>query len=165
MSGSGASTSTSSSSQTKVNELNLQDTGGITVADNKGQTALTYVSQTTDANAVKAGTAVATSAVQAANDLGTSAISAGTTIANKGLDNAAAAYQSGLTFGTNALDVVQAIAQQFASQNEQLTGDALSGYQSIAQQNSASTSTQIQKVALYAIVALVVILVVPKVFK
>ncbi|MGH9483754.1 MAG: hypothetical protein ACRD1F_01750 [Terriglobales bacterium] len=160
-------TSTVSKQQTNVSELNLQDTGGITVADNAGPTKVYNIQS--DAGAIAAGTQVAGEAIGANSDvsraaisLGSAALASGAQIANAGLDNAEAAQQSALTFGNNALDTVQSIISQTQSQQEQLVGDALAGYQSIAQQNSASNSTQIQKVALYAIAALVAILVLPK---
>jgi hypothetical protein len=184
-SGSKSNTSTSSSQETNVSELNLQDTGGITVADNSGPTNLQYV--TTDDGAVSGALSAITAAVKAAfagntnvtnsainlsSDvssaavtLGSNAIDSGTEVANHGLDNAAAAYTSGLQFGTNALDVVANLVSDQENRNAALTSDALSGYQSIAQQNSASQSTQIQKIALYAIGAAVALVVLPKVFK
>ena len=171
MSGSSSKTSTSSQQSTNVQELNLQDSGGFTVADNKGST-INLTSVATDQGAVQAGAQVAGAAITANSDvskaainLGASAIQSGIDVANHGLDNAEAAYQSGLTFGTNALDTVQAIISQTQSQQEQLVGQALAGYQSIAAQNSASNSSQLQKVALYAIAALVAILVLPKLVK
>lgn len=182
MSGSSAKTSTSSSQQTNVSELNLQDTGGITIADNSGPTHLTYV--TTDAGAtgnalsgmlqaikaaLSSNTSVAGNAIDsvssAAVTLGQTALDTGAGVANHGLDNAAAAYSSGLTFGTNALDVVANLISDQELRNSALTNNALAGYQSIAQQNSASSSTQIQKIALYALAAAVAIVVLPKVFK
>lgn len=189
MSGSSSKTSTSSSQATNVSELNLQDTGGITVADNSGPTHLTYVATDDGAvsssidgivQAVKAAfsgnTNVTNSAINLASDassdvssaavtLGTDALDSGTQIANHGLDNAAAAYTSGLTFGTNALNTVANLISDQELRNQSLTSAALSGYQSIAQQNSASNSTQLQKVAIYALVAAVAIVVLPKVFK
>lgn len=214
-SGSKASTSTTSQSTTNVQELNLQDTGGFTAADNKNST-ITYVSNALDggaiagagdvannslssmlaaikaaltannnvsSDAIGANTNITNSAInagvdlgkgayslsqdvsQSAIDLGGSAISTGAQLANAGLDNAQAAYQSGLTFGNNALGVVEQLAEEFSTQNASLTANALDGYQTIAQQNSASTSTQIQKIAIYAIVAAVLLVVLPKVFK
>lgn len=167
MSGSSSKTETQSSQSTNVQELNLQDSGGFTVADNKGSTINLTA---TDQGAVAAGANIASAAIGANSDvskaalaLGSSAINAGVDVANHGLDNAEAAYQSGLTFGTNALDTVQQIISQTQSQQEQLVGDALAGYQSIAATNSASNSSQLQKVALYAIAALVLILVLPRV--
>jgi len=173
VSGSSAKTSTTSSQSTNVRNLNLQDTGGFTAADNKNSsiTAIS-VTNTTDAGAVAGGVSLGKAAIDANNDishaaidLGGQAIAAGQQVANAGLDNAAAAYQGGLTFGTNALDIVHALADEYSAQNASLAESALSGYQSIAQQNSASTSTQIQKIALYAIGAAVLIVVLPKVFK
>jgi hypothetical protein len=190
-SGSKSSTSTSSSQATNVSELNLQDTGGITVADNAGPTNVAYTSVTTDQGAVQASfdaitaavkaafggnTNVTNSAINLAQDashdatsaaitLGSNAIDSGVQVANHGLDNAAAAYQSGLTFGTSALNTVANLIQDSATREANLTSTALSGYQSIAQQNSASNATQIQQVALYVIVAAVAIVVLPKLFK
>jgi hypothetical protein len=189
MSGSQSKTSTSSSQSTNVSELNLQDTGGITVADNSGPTNLQYV--TTDDGAVSGAFSAITAAVKAAfagntnvtnsainlasglsSDvssaavtLGSNAIDSGTQVANHGLDNAAAAYSSGLQFGTSALNTVANLISDSENRNAALTANALSGYQSIAQQNSASQSTQIQKIALYAIGAAVALVVLPKVFK
>src|SRR5580658_3744613 len=102
MSGSQSKTSTESSQSTNVSELNLQDTGGITVADNTGATNLTYNSISTDSGAISGITQIAQSALgtasklssdvnTAAVTLGQSAIDSGTQIANAGLDNAAAA--------------------------------------------------------------------------
>lgn len=159
-----SSTSTSTSSFEKVNETNFQNSGGLTVAGNKGNTTVQNIS--TDAGAVAGGVALGRSAIkansdvsQAAIDLGSQAVSAGQQVANAGLDHAEAAYQSGLTFGTNALDAVQQLAEEFSTQNASLTANALDGYQSIAQQNSASNSTQIQKIALWAIAAAVLIVI------
>lgn len=114
---------------------------------------------------LNAATALSSDVNQSAVDLGSSAIAAGTGVANAGLDNAAAAYSSGLTFGNNAISAIESLTSQFATQNAQATQSALSGYQSIAQQNSASDSSQIQKVALYLIGAVVLIMVVPSVFR
>lgn len=168
-SGSKSSTSTSSSQSTNVSELNLQDTGGITVADNKGSTALNYTNVSTDSGAISGAFSAAehlSSDVNAASvTLGQTALDTGASIANHGLDNAAAAYQSGLTFGQDALTTVANIQQDALAHFEALTSSALSGYQSIAQQNSASDSTQIQKIALYAIGAAVLIVVLPRMFK
>jgi hypothetical protein len=190
-SGSKSSTSTSSSQATNVSELNLQDTGGITVADNAGPTDVHYTSINTDQGAVAssfaaiadavskafgANTNVTNSAINLAADasndatsaaitLGQTAIDSGTLVANHGLDNAAAAYQSGLTFGTSALNTVANILDDSLQAQKSLTSTALSGYQTIAQQNSASNATQIQQVALYVIVAAVAIVVLPKLFK
>jgi hypothetical protein len=159
-----SSTSTSTTSLEKVNETNFQNSGGLTVAGNRGNTTVQNIS--TDAGAVAGGVALGRAAIgansdvsQAAIDLGSQAISAGQQVANAGLSNAQAAYQGGLTFGSNALDTVQALADQFSQQNAQLTANALDGYQSIAQQNSASNSTQIQKIALWAIAAAVLIVI------
>ena len=191
MSGSQSKTSTSSSQSTNVSELNLQDTGGITVADNTGNTKVNYTSVTTDNGAIQAagnlaGTAVGAalgantdvvnSAINlasglssdvssAAITLGQTAIDTGGALANKGLDNAAAAYTSGLTFGTNALDTVAQIASNSLSAQTNLTNNALAGYQTIAQQNSASDASQIQKIALYALAAAVLVVVLPAMFK
>lgn len=180
MSSSKSSTSTSQSTTNNVNETNLQDTGGITVNDASGTH---IVVNQTDQGAVAAGQELGQSAINAAANAASDAIGAGvnqtnsivdllqdissqlTGVANAGLDNAAAAEQSGLTFGNDALATVQDIVSQTQAQQEQLVGDALSGYQTIAQQNSASSATQIQKVALYLIIAVAIILVVPKVFK
>lgn len=188
MSGSQSKTATTTQQSTNVQNLNLQDTGGFTAADNKNSniTAVS-VSNTTDEGAVSAAlssnTNVTNSALntatdlgkgafslssdvsQSAIDLGGSAIAAGQQVANAGLDNAAAAYQSGLTFGNNALGLVHDLADEFSSQNASLTAAALSGYQSIAQQNSASQSTQIQKIAIYAIGAAVLLVVLPRIFR
>lgn len=175
-SGSKSSTSTSSSQSTNVSELNLQDTGGITVADNKGSTALNYTNVSTDSGAISGNVAVAraglTTAERLSSDVNSAAVTLGQTaldtgagLANKGLDNAAAAYQSGLTFGTDALDTVAQIQQDSLAHFEALTSNALAGYQSIAQQNSATDSTQIQKVALYALLAAVAVVVLPAMFK
>ena len=190
-SGSKSSTSTSSSQATNVSELNLQDTGGITVADNAGPTSVQYVTTATDYGAVGGAFDAITPAVKAAfagntnvtnsainlasglsSDvssaavtLGSNAIDTGAQVANHGLDNAAAAYSSGLSFGTNALNTVANLISDSENRNAALTANALSGYQSIAQQNSASQSTQIQKIALYAIGAAVALVVLPKVFK
>jgi hypothetical protein len=187
-SGSKSQTSTSSSQATNVSELNLQDTGGITVADNAGPVGLSYTSVGTDYGAIgAAGTAISdtvnkafaantnvtNSAINLASGLGgqtlasavtlgQTSIDSGATVANHGLDNAAAAYQSGLTFGSDALNTVANLIQDSASREASLTSSALSGYQSIAQQNSASSATQIQKVAIYLIVAAVAIVVLPK---
>lgn len=184
MSGSQSKTSTSSSQATNVSELNLQDTGGITVADNTGATKLVYNSSTSDYGAIGDAldgiSKVANNAItgnnilaenlssdvsSAAVTLGMTAIDTGGAIANHGLDNAAAAYQSGLSFGSNALNTVAAALNDSSSREASLLNNALSGYQSIAQQNSASDSTQIQKIALYAIAAAVALVVLPKVFK
>lgn len=144
-----SSTSTQTQSQTSVTEQNLQDSGGLTVSGNSNRT--TVIS--TDSGAIQGNTDVSKAAI----DLGAKAISAGTEVANAGLDNAAAAYQGGLTFGTNALSTVEDLATQFSQRNADLTANALSGYQSIAAQNSASDSTQIQKIALWAIAAAVLL--------
>lgn len=172
-SGSKSSTSTSSSQSTKVNELNLQDTGGITVADNKGSTDLTYQNVSTDQGATSAAikgigdvaTKLSSDVSSAAVTLGSASIATGAQVANHGLDNAAAAYASGLDFGTNALNTVANLLQDSATREEALTANALSGYQSIAQQNSASDATQIQKIALYALAAAVAVVVLPALFK
>jgi len=165
-SGSKSNTSTSSSQSTRVNELNLQDTGGITVADNKGSTQLAYTNVSTDEGAtsaaIAANTKLSSDVSSAAVTLGTTAIDSGTEVANHGLDNAAAAYSAGLDFGNNALNTVANLLQDSAQREESLTASALQGYQSIAQQNSASDSTQIQKIALYAIAAAVALVVLPK---
>lgn len=159
-------TATTTQSTENVTESNLQDTGGVTVAGNGGNTSITSNSFTTtsDEGAINAGAGVASKALeingdvsQAAIDLGNSAVSTGAAVANHGLDNAAAAYQSGLTFGTSALDAVESIAQESAQSNANLVNNALGGFQSLATQNSASSGTQLQKVALYAIIAAVVI--------
>ena len=166
-----SSTSTETKSTENVKESNFQDTGGLTIQGNRGATTVQSFSTSTDAGAVKAalaanstvaGTAIlANSDVsQAAIDLGGQALTEGNAVATAGLDNAAAAYESGLTFGTNALDTVQNLAAEFSHQNADLTNSALSGYQSIAQQNSATDSTQIQKIALWAIGAAVLIVLV-----
>lgn len=166
-------TSTATSSNTNVQELNLQDTGGFTAADNKN-TSISYVNTDSGATsaALKANTDVATAAIlsntdvsHAAINLGSQALDSGTAVANHGLDAASAAYESGLTFGTDAIQTVQQLAHDFSTQNEQLTASALGGYQSIAQQNSASDATQIQKIAIYVIVAAVAIVVLPKMMK
>ena len=211
MTGSSSKTATTSSQSTNVRNLNLQDTGGFTAADNKNSN-ITAISVTSDSGAIAAGQNIATAGLsagvsgfnaganiagdaisantnvansglqvagdlgrgaftlssdvsQSAVDLGRTALSAGQQIANAGLDNAAAAYSGGLTFGNNALQAVQSIASDALLHQESLTASALSGYQSIAQQNSASDSTQIQKIALYAIGAAVLLVVLPKVFK
>ena len=172
-SGSKSNTSTSSSQSTNVSELNLQDTGGITVADNTGPVKLAYTSVGTDYGAIgaalKANTDLASGlggqTLASAVTLGQTAIDSGATVANHGLDNAAAAYQSGLTFGSDALNTVANLIQDSATREANLTSSALSGYQSIAQQNSASSATQIQTVAIYLIVAAVAIVVLPKLFE
>jgi hypothetical protein len=187
--GGGGKTSTTTQSSTAVQELNLQDTGGITVAENKGATSLVYapVTNTTDAGAVASASRLARAALSGnaaatagafslastvssdvsheAIVLGQSAIDAGTGIANHGLDNAAAAYQSGLTFGSDALNTVAQIAADSLGHQEALTSNALQGFATLATQNSASEATQIQKVALYAIAAAVAIVVLPRMFK
>lgn len=150
-----SSTSTSTQSNEKVTETNLQDSGGLTVAGNKGATTVNNIS--TDDGAVAAALGANTDVSQAALALGNSAISANTEVANAGMDNAAAAEESGLTFGKDALDAVSSLAQQFGQQQSDLVGNALSGYQSIAQQNSASDSSQLQKVMLWLIVGVVAI--------
>lgn len=161
-------TSTSTTSQEKVTETNFQNSGGLTVAGNKGNTTVQTITNSTDDGAVRAALASnsqATAAALSANtdvsraaiDLGSKAIDAGTQVANAGLDNAAAAYQGGLTFGRDALGTVEDLATEFSQRNADLTASALSGYQSIAQQNSASDSTQVQKVALWAIGAAVLL--------
>lgn len=179
-----SSTSTSTSSSTNVQELNLQDTGGFTAADNKN-TSITYVNTDSGATsaALKANTAATKAALYANADvsreaiagntdvslaainLGSNALASGNQVANHGLDAASAAYESGLTFGTDAIQTVKQLAQEFSTQNETLTASALNGYQSIAEQNSASDATQIQKIAIYVIVAAVAIVVLPKMMK
>jgi hypothetical protein len=167
--GSRSDTSTSSAQSTNVSELNLQDTGGFTVADNSGPTKLSYTNVSTDAGAVNAAiggiTKIAQSGNSAAITLGQTAIDAGAQIANRGLDNAAAAYSSGLTFGTTALETVANLIQDTSLREQQLTSAALSGYQTLAQQNSATDATQIQQIAIYVIVAAVAIVVLPKLLK
>jgi hypothetical protein len=184
VSGSQSKTSTSSSQATNVSELNLQDTGGITIADNSGGTKLVYNSSTSDYGAVGdaldgiskvANNAITGNSILAQNlssdvssaavTLGMTAIDTGGQIANRGLDNAQAAYESGLSFGSNALNTVAALLNDSASREASLTSSALSGYQSIAQQNSASDATQVQKIAGWAIAAAVALVVLPKVFK
>lgn len=157
-----SSTSTQTTSRERVTETNFQNSGGLTITGNQGAT--TVNSYSTDAGAVRGGVALGRAAIgansdvsQAAIDLGSQALSAGQQVANAGLSNAQAAYQGGLTFGTNALQTVQALADQFSQANASLTANALDGYQSIAQQNSASNSTQIQKIALWAIAAAVLV--------
>src|SRR5690242_5978440 len=158
-----SSTSTETLSTENVQETNFQNSGGLTVVGNKGNTQV----YTTDAGAVRAGASLGRAAINAnsdvsmaALDLGAKAIDSGAQVANAGLDNALAAEQSSLSFGNNALDLVQSLADQFSQQNASLTANALDGYQTIAQQNSASTSTQIQKIALWAIGAAVLIVLV-----
>jgi hypothetical protein len=173
VSGSSSKTSTTSSQSTSVRNLNLQDTGGFTAADNKNSTITAIsVTNSTDAGALAGGVALGKAAINSDNDishaaidLGSKGLDVGQQIANAGLDNARAAYESGLTFGNNALDTVHALASEFSSQNANLAENALAGFQTIAQQNSASESTQIQKVALYAIGAAVALVVLPKLFK
>lgn len=193
MSGSQSKTATTSSQATNVSELNLQDTGGITIADNSGGTKLVYNSSSTntDYGAISGALGAITGALgtvgsvannaitgnsilaqnlssdvtSAAITLGQTAIDTGGQLANHGLDNAQAAYESGLSFGSNALNTVAALLNDSASREASLTSSALSGYQSIAQQNSASDATQIQKIAGWAIAAAVALVVLPKVFK
>jgi hypothetical protein len=204
-----SSTSTSTSSSTNVQELNLQDTGGFTIADNKGGTTLNYTNTTTDGGAVSAAADVSQTSLaamlsalkaslgfagntagsaigantattgaaldlasglssdvsHAATTLGQTALDQGFSVANAGLDHAAAAYQSGLTFQNDALNTVANIAQDSLLHQESLTNNAISGFQAIAQQNSASDSTQIQKIAIYAVAAAVLIVVLPAMFK
>jgi hypothetical protein len=176
VSGSSSKTETQSSQATNVSELNLQDTGGITVADNKGGTNLTYNSVTTDSGAIAGIVQTANQAFKtagmlssdvnaAAVNLGGQALDTGAQVANHGLDNAAAAYESGLSFGTNIVNTTAQLLQDSADREAALTNNALAGYQSIAQQNSASQSTQIQKIAIYAIAAAVAVVVLPGLFK
>lgn len=191
MSGSSSKTSTSSSQATNVSELNLQDTGGITIADNSGGTKLVYNSSTSDYGAIDAALGGLSGAVRtvggiasdaitgnsilaqnlgsdvssAAVTLGQTAIDTGGQIANHGLDNAQAAYESGLSFGSNAINTVAAALNDSAARETSLLQSALGGYQSIAQQNSASDATQIQKIAGWAIAAAVALVVLPKVFR
>lgn len=160
-------TQTSTQSTENVQESNLQDTGGTTVAGNTGGSTTVNNVQTDDGavaaalasnySVTKAALSVNGDVSQAAIDLGSKAISSGQAVANQGLDNAAAAYQSGLTFGTDALDAVESLASENAQQQTNLVNNALGGFSSLATQNSASTDTQLQKVALYAIVAAVVL--------
>lgn len=173
MSGSSSKTATTSSQSTNVSELNLQDTGGITIADNSGGTKLVYNSSTSDYGAIGAALAGITKVATTANSdvssaavtLGQTAIDTGGLIANHGLDNAQAAYESGLSFGSNAINTVAAALNDSAARETSLLQSALGGYQSIAQQNSASDATQIQKIAGWAIAAAVALVVLPKVFK
>jgi len=222
-----SSSSSSTANSTQVQELNLQDTGGFTIADNKGGTNLNYTSNTVDPGAVAAGANVADTALasntsifnraveainaalganaslsdsssrvlgsvagkaissnanttqgafnfasglssdvnHAAITLGQTALDTGGSLATAGLDHAAAAYQSGLTFQNDALTTVANIAQDSLLHQESLTNNAISGFQSIAQQNSASDSTQVQKIAVYAVAAAVLIVVLPAMFK
>lgn len=184
MSGSSSKTATTSSQATNVSELNLQDTGGITIADNSGGTKLVYNSSTSDYGAVSGAldgiAGVAKSAItgnnilaenlssdvsSAAVTLGMTSIDAGSQIATRGLDFAQAAYESGLSFGSNAINTVAAALNDSSARETGLLNSALAGYQSIAQQNSASDATQIQKIAGWAIAAAVALVVLPKVFK
>lgn len=173
--GGSSKTSSTTSTTENVKEVNLQDTGGFTIADNAGGTTLTDNSRsfvtntTTDQGAVDAGRQIALAAIgansdatAAALDLGAKAYSSGVQVANAGLDNALAANQGALTFGNNALDFVGSVLRQTEQSQSDLVSNALQGYQTIAQQNSASDSSQIQKVAIYLIVAVAAIMILGK---
>lgn len=173
--GSRSSTATTSRTLTSVRETNLQDTGGVTLAQNSGPVTLVSNNVSTSSGAFKLGRAavrgsvelgaatVASNSALAADgfntiggvsmhaiNLGRSGLRTGASLASAGMDNAAAAYQSGLTFANNALSTVATLAQQ---QN--------AGLAQIAAANSAppgAQSTSIGKTALLAaavVVALV----------
>ena len=162
--GSRSSTSTASSSRTRVSEPNLQDSGGLTLAQNSGPVTLVSNSTSSGAmrvarNAVDANAAEAATGFHTLGDvsaqaigLGGAGLATGASIANAGMDNAAAAYQSGLSFANQALDTVAGLA---SAQN--------AGLAQIAAANSAppgAQGTSLGKTALIAaaIIAAVVLL-------
>lgn len=99
MSSSSSKTASTQQQTTETQNLNLQDTGGVTVANSTG----TRIS-TTDLGTVK----VAADISQSALNLGRSALDANVSVTNAGLDHALAAYQTGLSFagdiGSMAID-------------------------------------------------------------
>jgi len=166
MSGSSASTSSNQQQATTTSNLNLQGGSGTTIGGDRN------VITTTDAGAVAGGVSLGTDAIhmagdvsQAAINLGQWAVSQGTDVANHGLDNARAAYETSLTFGSDALQAVQQIAAASQSNNRAIVSDAVTGFQSLAMQNSASEADKVSKVAIYGFAAIAAALVLPKLLK
>lgn len=215
MSSSSARTSTTQQQTTQTQNLNLQDTAGITVADSKGVTI-----NATDQGALNTALDIS----KAAANLGGGAIDTGERVAIAGLDNARSAYTGALDFAANAatsasdawsgatdrvarfaadsLDTNSAlsrevIASQGASANRaldtvanstagvldfasglfgqaikaqtDLTDTNLAGVTALGKQVSQSatqsTNEAISKVAVYALVAVAAIFVLPAIFK
>jgi hypothetical protein len=127
VSSSSAKTSSSQQQTTETTNLNLQDTGGVTVANSTG----TRIVQT-DLGTVKAAADIS----QAALNLGASAIDANTAVNTAGLDNALATYQSGLSFAGDVVAGGYDAANQSADRVSRFASDALD-------QNSALARTTI----------------------
>ena len=105
MSSSSSKTQSTQQQTTQTTNLNLQDTGGVTVANSTG-TRIT----TTDQGTVKAAADISQSAIS----LGKSAIDANTAVTNAGLDFAGAAYAGGLNFATDLSGIAVDSANQSA---------------------------------------------------
>jgi hypothetical protein len=122
-------------------------------------------------------------AIKAASDIAGGAFG----LAGAGLDNARAAAAGSINFaGTaigqladanaNSLDVLKGLvsgafdssktlARDVIAANKEATATAISGFGSLAQQNSQSSDDRVQKVALYALVAVAAVFILPAIFK
>lgn len=161
---SNAFTTNTQTTTTSTPQVNNADLSGLGVSQVGGNVNLTL----TDSGATAAAIANASSVSQAALDLAAQGIGAGVQVANGGLQNAAAAYESGVTLGTDAINAVQAIAANSIATTQDTLGTALaaisantsqavSGYGQLASNNTASSGTQIQKVVMYALIAVAAI--------
>ncbi len=204
MSGSSAKTQSTQQQSTDTQNLNLQDTAGITVANSHGLTI-----NATDQGALTGALDVARDAF----DLGQSSLDAGIGVANAGLDNARSAYTGALDFGADlahdafdawdgasdrvarfstaalatqadanrsalgavadqtsgVLDFASGLFSQALSANANLTDQNIGAVSALSRQVSQSatqsTNDAVSKVAVYALLAVAAIFVLPALVK
>ena len=132
MSSSSARTSTAQSQTTNTQNLNLQDTSGITLANSNGNNITT-----TDFGALTAATDIS----RAALALGQSGINAGNEVAFVGLDNAQRAYMGALDFAGTALSRATDAAGGSADRVARFATESLDANSSLARETLASQSS------------------------
>jgi hypothetical protein len=131
VSSSSAKTSSTQQQTTETQNLNLQDTGGVTVANSTG----THIT-TTDAGTVK----VAADISQSALNLGRSALDSNVSVVNAGLDHALAAYQTGLSFAGDTVGQAIDSANLSGDRVERFASNALDVNSSLAKSTIGAVS-------------------------
>lgn len=175
---SSAKTDSSQTSSTSVQNLNLQDTAGVTLANSNNN----HITLTDDG------------AVSAAHDIGVEALRMGSDTVDASLDFAgratetvARSNENALSFGRDAiaeiadfggaaigevsranksvLDFASDLYHESVVAQENLTQNNLSGLTALAQQTSSSADDRVGKVAGYAFLAIAAVFVLPALLK
>jgi hypothetical protein len=182
MSASHSETRNRSETQSQVSNLNLQDNSGVTLGNSNGN-----IITTTDFGAIDAAVDIGGHAL----DVGLEGIKQGGDVAIAGLDVASDAYSRGLDlakfsvdavsdagyqatdrvarFAENSLDFADDIFSTAIASNARTLDTSLAGLNTLAQ-NVSQSATQsvnqgVQKVAMYAFLAVAAILVLPAIAK